>query len=68
MSIEIVPNTKDTDKIVMIMLHQVDITDYIKRRKEFKQNLVKWYTVMWELCNKQLKNYINTNVDYEVKV
>ena len=41
MSIEIVPNTKDTDKIVMIMLHQVDRTDYTKRRKEFKENPVK---------------------------
>ena len=35
------PNTKDIDKIGLDMLYQSDISEYIKRSKEFKKNLRK---------------------------
>ena len=35
---------------------------------EFKENLSESYTVIWELCNKQLQNLINKNIYYETKI
>ena len=39
-------NMKETDQIVMDMIYQAEITDYIKRSIEFKKNLRKSYTVV----------------------
>ena len=50
------PNTKDTNQIVMDVLYQTEITNYINRSKWFKQNLLKSYTVAWGFFNKQLQN------------
>ena len=35
---------------------------------EFKENLSESYTVIWELCNKQLQNLIKKNIYYETKI
>ena len=48
MSLETYPNTKEIHQIGLNMFYQEDITDYIKRRKEFKQNVLKSYTIVWE--------------------
>ena len=50
------------------MLYQEDITYYIKRGIEFKKNLCKSYTVVWEFCNKQIHNSIDANLEYETKI
>ena len=50
------PNTKDTNQIVLDVLYQAEIANYINRSKEFKQNLLKAYTVVWGFFNKQLQN------------
>ena len=68
MSLETDTNAKDTDKIGMSMLYQAQITDYVKIINEFNKNLRKLYTVIWEFCNNQIQNSIDTNVDYEVKI
>ena len=41
MSLELDPKIKDTNQIGLDMLYQVEISDYINRSKEFKQNLRK---------------------------
>ena len=46
MILETDPNTKETDKIGMVMLYQADRTDHINRSKEFKQNLFKYFAVV----------------------
>ena len=46
MSLETDPNTKKTDQISMLVMYQVDSTDYIKGGKELKPNLFKKHTIM----------------------
>ena len=48
MILETYPNTRETNHISLDMLYQADITKYIKRYIEFKKNLCKSYTVVWE--------------------
>ena len=48
MNLYMYPNTKDTDQIGLEIIFQADITNYIKIRIEFKQNLLKSYKVIWE--------------------
>ena len=62
MRLDMDTNRREINHIGLDMLYQVDITNYINGNKDFKQNLRKSYTVMWELCNKQLQNYIKMNV------
>ena len=52
----------------MYMLYQGYITNYIKRQRDFKQKPQKLYTVVWELCNKNPQNSIETNIYYEEKI
>ena len=40
------PNNKETNQIGMVMLYQAYTNNYIKRSKEFKQNLHKSYPVI----------------------
>ena len=54
-SLDMDTNTRSTNQIVLDILYQVDITDYINRSIYFKQNLRKLFTVVWELCNKSSK-------------
>ena len=46
MSLDTDPKTRETDKIGLDMIYQEDITNYIKRSMDFKQNLCKTYTVV----------------------
>ena len=62
MSLQTYPNTGDTNHIGLYMLYQANNTNYIKRSTEFKKNLRKSYTVLWEFCNKQLQSSIKMNV------
>ena len=48
MILETDTSTKETDKIVLDMLYQSDITYYTRRIKQFKKNLRKSYTIVWE--------------------
>ena len=57
MILDMDPNTRKTNQISLDMLYQADIAKYIKRSKEFKKNLRKSYTVIWELFNKQLQTF-----------
>ena len=50
------------------MLYQAYLANHIKISVEFKQNLRKSYKTVWELCNKQLQTFINTDVHYETKI
>ena len=43
--------TKETDQIGLEMFYQADTTNYIKISIDFKHNLHKPYTVVWEFCN-----------------
>ena len=56
------PNKRETDQIFMEMLYQAGITDYIKIIIWFNKNIHKSYTVIWNFCNKQIQNSIDTNV------
>ena len=56
LSLETDLNTKETDKICLYMIYQADTTDYINIFKEFKKNLLKSYTVVWEFFNKKFQN------------
>ena len=56
MSIETDTNTRETYNISLEMIYQVDITDYIKRSIEFKQNLCNAYKVIWKFYNEHLQN------------
>ena len=47
MILEMDTNTRETDQIGLDVLYKADIADYIKRSKEFKQNLCKSYTFIW---------------------
>ena len=55
-------NTRDTNQIGLEMLYQEEITYYVNRSIDMKQNLRKAYTVIWELWNKQFQNLIETNI------
>ena len=62
MSQETDPNTRETNQIVLDILYQAYITDYINRSIYFNQNLHNPYTVICELCNKKLQNPIEAAV------
>ena len=49
------PNTKETAQIGLDMLYQAEITNYINIRIEFKENLRRWYILVWMFCNKEPK-------------
>ena len=68
MSLDTDLNTKEKNQINLDVLYQENINHYIKRRKEFKKNLRKSYTVVWESCNKQLQTSIGTNIYYKTKI
>ena len=68
MSLETEPNKRETNQIGMDILYQEDIKDYIKRIIYPKKNIRNPCTVIWEFCNKQLQNLIETNVDYKSKI
>ena len=65
---ETVANTKEFNQNFVDTLYQAYINNYIKRQRDFKQNPQKSYTVVWELCNKNLQKSIETNIYYEAKI
>ena len=48
MSLETHPNTRETDNIDLEVIYQEEFTDYIMIIVEFKKNLWKSLTVIWE--------------------
>ena len=47
-------NTRKTSHIGIYIIYQTEINKYTKRIIEFK-NLYKYYTIIWEFCNKQFQ-------------